>query len=55
MALNLADKTVDIDGKSVEFPAKGFGLLAFLIGNQGKVLKKEYLFGTLWDVGYKFA
>ena len=38
----------DIDGKSVELPAKEFDLLALLIGNQGKTLKKEYLFGTVW-------
>ena len=32
----------------MELPAKEFDLLALLIENQGKTLKKEYLFGTVW-------
>ena len=32
----------------MELPAKEFDLLALLIENQGKVLKKEYLFNTVW-------
>ena len=48
VTLNLADKTAVIDGKSVELPSKEFDLLALLIENQGKVLKKSYLFGTVW-------
>ncbi len=48
MTLNLADKTAVIDGKPVELPSKEFDLLALLIENQGNVLKKSYLFGTVW-------
>ncbi|MDE5866408.1 MAG: response regulator transcription factor [Lachnospiraceae bacterium] len=48
VTLNLADKTATIDGKSVELPSKEFDLLALLIENQGKALKKEYLFKTVW-------
>ena len=48
VTLNLADKTADIDGKSVELPAKEFDLLALLIENQGKTFKKENLFNTVW-------
>ncbi len=48
VTLNLADKTAVIDGKPVELPAKEFDLLALLIENQGKALKKSYLFGTVW-------
>lgn len=48
VTLNLLDKTAVIDEKPVELPAKEFELLALLIGNQGKTLKKEYLFGTVW-------
>ena len=48
VTLSLADKTAVIDGKPVELPSKEFDLLALLIENQGKVLKKEYLFGTVW-------
>ena len=32
----------------MELPAKEFDLLTLLIKNQGKVLKKEYLFSTVW-------
>lgn len=46
--LNLADRTVSIDGKPVELPAKEFDLLALLVENQGKALKKEYLFRCVW-------
>ena len=48
VTLNLADKTAVIDGKPVELPSKEFDLLALLIENQGKVLKKSYLFGAVW-------
>ena len=48
VTLNFADKTATIDGKSVELPSKEFDLLALLIENQGKALKKEYLFRTVW-------
>ena len=48
VTLNLVDKTALIDEKPVELPAKEFELLALLIENQGKTLKKEYLFGTVW-------
>lgn len=48
VTLNLANKTADIDGKPAELTAKEFDLLALLIENQGKALKKEYLFSTVW-------
>lgn len=48
VTLNLADKTAIINGQSVELPAKEFDLLALLIENEGKTLKKEYLFSTVW-------
>ena len=46
--LNLADRTVTIDGTPTELPAKEFDLLALLIENQGKALKKEFLFSSVW-------
>ena len=49
VTLNLANKTAEMDGKTVELAAKEFNLLALLIENQGKALKKEYLFSTVWD------
>lgn len=48
VTLNLADRTVDIDGVPVDLPTKEFDLLALLMENQGKALKKEYLFNTVW-------
>jgi len=48
VTLNLADRTAEIDGQPADLPAKEFDLLALLIENQGKALKKEYLFNTVW-------
>ena len=48
VTLNLANKTAEIDGKPVELASKEFDLLALLIENQGKALKKEYLFSCIW-------
>ena len=46
--MNLTDRTASIDGKAVELTAKEFDLLALLVDNQGKTLKKEYLFSNVW-------
>ena len=48
VTLNLANKTAEIDGKPAELTAKEFDLLAILIENQGKALKKEYMFSSVW-------
>ena len=48
ITLNLADRTAVIDGKETVLPSKEFDLLALLIENQGKALRKEYLFNTVW-------
>ena len=48
VTLNLADRSAEIDGKPAELIAKEFDLLTLLIENQGKALKKEYLFSTVW-------
>lgn len=48
VTLNLADTSAEIDGKPAELTAKEFDLLTLLIENQGKALKKEYLFSTVW-------
>lgn len=48
VTLNLADRTAVIDGRKTDLPAKEFDLLALLIENRGKALKKEYLFNTVW-------
>ena len=46
--LNLADKTALIDGEKADLTAKEFDLLALLMQNKDKALKKEYLFNTVW-------
>ncbi|MBQ8920701.1 MAG: response regulator transcription factor [Oscillospiraceae bacterium] len=48
VTLNLAERTAEIDGAGVDLTAKEFDLLALLIENQGKALRKEYLFSTVW-------
>ena len=48
VTLNLANRTATIDGKNVDLPTKEFDLLTLLIENQGKAMKKEYLFSTVW-------
>lgn len=48
VVLNLIDRTATIDEKAVDLTAKEFDLLALLIENQGKALKKDYLFNTVW-------
>ncbi|MBR4224210.1 MAG: response regulator transcription factor [Oscillospiraceae bacterium] len=48
VTLDLAARTATIDGKSIDLSAKEFDLLALLMENRGKALKKEYLFNTVW-------
>ena len=48
VTLNLADRTAEIDGRSTDLTAKEFDLLALLMENRNKALKKEYLFNTVW-------
>lgn len=48
VTLNLANKTAEIDGEPADLTAKEFDLLALLIENQGKAMKKEYLFNSVW-------
>ena len=48
VTLNLADRTAELDGQPLELTSKEFDLLALLVENQGKAMKKEYLFNTVW-------
>ena len=41
VTLNLADRTAIVDGVDTELPAKEFDLLALLMENQGKALKRN--------------
>ena len=46
--LNLNERTAVINGNAVDLTAKEFDLLVLLVENQGKTLKKEYLFTSVW-------
>lgn len=48
VTLNLVDRSATIDGEPADLTAKEFDLLALLVDNCGKVMKKEYLFNTVW-------
>ncbi len=48
VTLNLADRTAALEGQPLDLTTKEFDLLALLIENKGKALKKEYLFSSVW-------
>lgn len=48
ISLNRSDRTVTRSGTPVEMTTKEFDLLELFLENKGKVLKKEYLFNTIW-------
>ena len=48
VTLNLADRTASFEGKPLDLTAKEFDLLQLMMENEGKALKKEYLFNTVW-------
>ena len=48
VTLNLVEHSASIDDTPVTLTAKEFDLLALLVENQGKAMKKEYLFSTVW-------
>ncbi|MBO4866205.1 MAG: response regulator transcription factor [Ruminococcus sp.] len=48
VTLNLADRTAEIDGEKTELTVKEFDLLTLLVQNKDKVMKKEYLFNSVW-------
>ena len=48
VTLNLVTRSAVIDGTELDLPAKEFDLLALLVENKGKALRKEYLFSTVW-------
>lgn len=48
LTLNLADRTAVLAGAPLDLTAKEFDLLALLMENHGKAMKKEYLFNTVW-------
>lgn len=54
IAINLLDKTVQVDGKPLELTRSEYDLLLFFIGNRDKVLSKaaiaEHLSGDMADI-----
>lgn len=46
--LNKASRTVYKNGSRVDMTAKEFDLLALLMENRGRALKKEYIFNQIW-------
>lgn len=46
--LNKASRTVYKSGSRLDMTAKEFDLLAMLMENKGRVLKKEYIFRQIW-------
>ena len=48
VTLNLVTRKAVIDGNELDLPAKEFDLLALLVENKDKALRKEYLFSAVW-------
>lgn len=46
--LNKASRTVYKNGSRIDMTAKEFDLLALLMENRGRALKKEYIFNQIW-------
>ena len=52
MVINLANRSVTIDGKDVNLTAKEFDLLKLFASNPGKVYSRENLLETVWKYDY---
>jgi len=52
MVINLANRSVTIDGKDVNLTAKEFDLLQLFATNPGKVFSRENLLETIWKYDY---
>jgi DNA-binding response OmpR family regulator len=52
MSINLANRSVTIDGKDVNLTAKEFDLLQLFATNPGKVYTRENLLETVWKYDY---
>lgn len=52
MIINLANRSVTIDGKEVNLTAKEFDLLQLFASNPGKVYSRENLLETVWKYDY---
>ena len=52
MTINLANRSVTIDGKDVSLTAKEFDLLHLFATNPGKVYSRENLLEIIWKYDY---
>lgn len=52
MTINLANRSVTIDGKEVNLTAKEFDLLKLFVTNPGKVYTRENLLELIWKYEY---
>jgi len=52
MVINLANRSVTIDGKEVNLTAKEFDLLQLFATNRGKVFSRENLLEIIWKYDY---
>ncbi|MFY9176724.1 MAG: response regulator transcription factor [Caldicoprobacterales bacterium] len=52
MTINIANRSVVIDGKDVNLTAKEFDLLQLFATNPGKVFSRESLLETVWKYDY---
>ncbi|MFO7295350.1 MAG: response regulator transcription factor [Caldicoprobacter sp.] len=52
MVINLANRSVTIDGKEVNLTAKEFDLLKLFVTNPGKVYTRENLLELIWKYEY---
>lgn len=53
LRVDLTAKTVNVRGRTVKLTALEFKLLAYLIGNENKVVSKRELFDNVWE--HKFT
>jgi two-component system KDP operon response regulator KdpE len=52
LALDLARRTASLTDTTVEFTAREFDVLAFLVANAGKVCTHQMILTTVWGKGY---
>jgi DNA-binding response OmpR family regulator len=52
MTINIANRSVVIDGEDVNLTAKEFDLLQLFASNPGKVYSRENLLETVWKYDY---
>lgn len=54
MVIDKENRTVRIDGESVDLTGKEFDLLVFLASNKGRVFTKKQIYTQVWEDEYAF-